>query len=321
VYQFVQRTVRERLHAADLTARMQLQTRKEYQPGSDVKAPSHLPPATRPAAPSAREQRPASAEPKEMSGAARSTVPPAPLASLRSPAAFAEKNLPHPVMPAEMFYPLQDTVEVGPVPGQRETTEPARKGQGDVLNAIQVLDCYLVVDMPPDEIWFIDQHALHEAILFEQWQQRIRSGALETQRLLIPEAVNLPSIQAARVLEHAAELSELGLAVEDFGGGTVLLTSYPVLLGKRSPTAVLLAVIDHLVTQEGPPSREQLLNDLLSVMACHAAVRAGDRLSAEEIAALVARCDLAENSHHCPHGRPTTFRLSRRELDRKFRRL
>src|SRR5436305_12317763 len=109
--------------------------------------------------------------------------------------------------------------------------------------------------MPPSEIWFIDQHALHEAILFEQWQQRVRSGALEAQRLLIPEAVNLPGIQAACVLEHAAELSELGLAIEDFGGGTVLLTSHPVLLGKRSPTAVLMAVIDHLVTQERPPSR------------------------------------------------------------------
>src|SRR5262249_17271900 len=118
-----------------------------------------------------------------------------------------------------------------------------------------------------------------------------------------------------------AELSELGLAVEDFGGGTVLLTRYPALLGKRSPTAVLLAVVDHLVAQGRPPSREPLLHDLLSVMACHAAVRAGGPPSAEEIAALVARCDIAQNSHHCPHGRPTMFRLSRHELDRKFRRL
>src|SRR5262249_42863264 len=158
-------------------------------------------------------------------------------ANPRSAATFAEKNVPpHPVTPVDMFYPPHDTVQLGAVPGQGETTDPARKGRPDVLNAIQVLDCYLVVDMQPDEVWFIDQHALHEAILFEQWQQRVRSGALETQRLLIPEPVTLPSVQAARVLEHAAELSELGLAVEDFGGGTVLLTRYPALLGKRSPT-------------------------------------------------------------------------------------
>jgi DNA mismatch repair protein MutL len=144
---------------------------------------------------------------------------------------------------------------------------------------------------------------------------------LETQRLLIPESVNLPTVQAARVLEHRAALSELGLPVEDFGGGTVLLTGYPVLLGKRSPRTILLAVVDHLVTQERLPSREQLLQDLLSVMACHAAVRAGDRLSAEEIAALVAQRDRAESAHHCPHGRPTTLRLSRHELDKRFRRL
>jgi DNA mismatch repair protein MutL len=189
-----------------------------------------------------------------------------------------------------------------------------------VRNAIQVLDCYLVVDVPPDEVWFIDQHALHEALLFEQWQERVRSGALEIQRLLIPERVELPAVQAARVLEHRAALGELGFVVEDFGGSTVILTGYPALLQKRPPKAVLLAVIDHLVTQERLPSREQLLNQLLSVMSCHAAVRAGDRLSAEEIIALVSRCDLAENAHHCPHGRPTRFRLSRHELDRKFRR-
>ena len=82
---------------------------------------------------------------------------------------------------------------------------------------------------------FCRRFALHEAILFEQWQQRVRSGALETQRLLIPETVNLPALQAARVLEHAAELSELGLMVEDFGGGTVLLTGYPALLRNTRP--------------------------------------------------------------------------------------
>jgi len=68
------------------------------------------------------------------------------------------------------------------------------------------------------------------------------------------------------------------------------------------------------------PSREQLLNDLLSLMACHAAVRAGDRLTTEEIAALLAQRELADNSHHCPHGRPTSVRLSRRDLERLFKR-
>jgi DNA mismatch repair protein MutL len=319
VYQFVQRTVRERLQAADLTARMQLQTRKEYQPDSAGKTAALVVSDKLPSQP-AGEARPPSAAAQGMRSAARSTMPPAEPTSLQSLAGSAAEHPPSSAaMPAEMFQP-QHSGTGSLSGGPSESTEATRQDKHHVRNAIQVLDCYLVVEVPPDEVWFIDQHALHEAILFEQWQERVRAGVLEIQRLLIPERIDLPALQAARVLEHRAELSELGLAVEDFGGGTVLLTGYPVLHRKGLPKAVLLAVVDYLVTQERPPSREQLLQDLLSVMACHAAVRAGDRLSAEEITALVSRRDLAENAHHCPHGRPTTFRLSRHELDRKFRR-
>src|SRR5438067_8023454 len=120
----------------------------------------------------------------------------------------------------------------------------------------------------------IDQHALHERILFEQLKRRIRAGALETQPLLFPEPVELTAEQAARTLEHRAELAELGLMVEAFGGGTVLVTGYPALLGNRSPQSILKAVVDHLCGKERVPTREQLFNDLLRCMACHSALRA-----------------------------------------------
>jgi DNA mismatch repair protein MutL len=149
----------------------------------------------------------------------------------------------------------------------------------------------------------------------------MRSGPLETQRLLIPEPVDLSADQAARALEHRAALAELGLEIEDFGGSTLLVASYPAILGQRAPQAILKAVIDHLLAKERPPSREHLLNDLLSLMACHAAVRAGDRLSSEQIVALVAQRHLADDTHHCPHGRPTTLLFSKQELDRQFRRV
>jgi DNA mismatch repair protein MutL len=79
--------------------------------------------------------------------------------------------------------------------------------------------------------------------------------------------------------------------------------------------------VDHLMSKERMPNREQLLNDLLSLMACHAAVRAGDKLTPEEIAALVAQRELANDTHHCPHGRPTSLLFSKQELDRQFRRI
>ena len=104
-------------------------------------------------------------------------------------------------------------------------------------------------------------------------------------------------------------------------GGTLLLSSYPALLGNRPPQTILRAVVDHLTGQDRPPTREQLFNDLMSLMACHSAVRSGDPLTPEEIAALIAQRQLADDTHHCPHGRPTSLLFSRHELDKQFRRV
>src|SRR5262249_18068848 len=153
----------------------------------------------------------------------------------------------------------------------------------------------------------IDQHALHERILFEQLKRRFREGKLDSQQLLIPEPVELTAEQAAKTLEHKADLADLGLGIEDFGGGTLLVTHYPAALARRPAAEILKTVVDFLFAKDRLPSREALLSDLLSLMACHAAVRAGDPLSADEIAALVAQRDLADDAHHCPHGRPTAL--------------
>jgi DNA mismatch repair protein MutL len=189
-----------------------------------------------------------------------------------------------------------------------------------VGTALQVHDAYLVVETPQGML-VIDQHALHERILYEQLRRRIRDGKLDVQRLLIPEPIDLPAEQAALVLEAAPALAELGLEVSDFGGNTVLLSSYPTLLARRPPYEILAGVIDYLVTKDRTPTKDALLNDLLATMACKAAVKAGDRLSPEEIAYLLQLRELAEDSHHCPHGRPTSLLFSRQDLDRQFRRI
>jgi DNA mismatch repair protein MutL len=185
------------------------------------------------------------------------------------------------------------------------------------VRAIQLHNLYLVVEVP-EGMLVIDQHALHERILFERLRTRLAGGKLEVQRLLVPETISLPPAQAALLLEHAAALADLGLDVSDFGGGTVLLGGYPAALGKRPPRDILRTVVDHLQAQERPPSREALLEGVMALVACHAAVRAGDRLSPELIAELVARRDLARDSHHCPHGRPTSLLFTTRELEKQF---
>jgi DNA mismatch repair protein MutL len=188
------------------------------------------------------------------------------------------------------------------------------------VRALQLHNAYLVLETP-EGMLVIDQHALHERILFEQIKDRVAQGVLESQQLLVPEPVDLPAQQAALLLEQRDALATLGLGIEDFGGGTVLITRYPALLGKRSPAEILRRVVDHLAGRDRLPTREQLLSDLMSLMACHAAVRSGDALNADEIAALVALRHLAADAHHCPHGRPTALLFTRQDLDRQFRRI
>ncbi len=253
-------------------------------------------------------------------------APPAPAAPTiwaAPPEAGATAPLPEP--PA--IGPRPPVTSGGPQPGANAprdvppieaAAEAERRVGRSSQKAIQLYDCYLVLETP-EGMLVIDQHALHERILFEQLKRRLKSGPLETQRLLIPEPVELTAEQAARALEHREALAELGLGIEDFGGGTVLLTSYPAILNRRPPREVLKAVVDHLTAKDRPPTREVLLNDLLSLMACHSAVRAGDRLEPEEIAALLEQRQLADDTHHCPHGRPTALLFSRHDLERQFR--
>jgi len=184
-------------------------------------------------------------------------------------------------------------------------------------SALQVHDAYIVLETP-EGMLVIDQHALHERILYEQLRNRIREGKLEVQRLLIPLPVELPVDHAAAVLDAQAELAQLGLEVSDFGGNTILLSSYPAMLSRKTPMEILQPVIDELVGKERAPSKEAMLNHLLATMACKAAVKAGDRLNSEEIAHLLHLRKMADDSHHCPHGRPTSLLFSRQQLDKQF---
>jgi DNA mismatch repair protein MutL len=302
LYHLVFGAVRERLRAENLTPRLQVM------PG--VAAP----PA--PAAPTIW------ATPPEAGPMAPLPDPPAigPKPPLTNGDPQPVGNALRGVPPSDTSPTDADTPASASIPPIEAVVEAERHGGRSLQKAIQLYDCYLVLETP-EGMLVIDQHALHERILFEQLKRRLRAGPLETQRLLIPEPVELTAEQAARALDQRAALAELGLGIEDFGGGTVLLTSYPAILNRRPPREVLKAVVDHLMAKDRPPTREVLLNDLLSLMACHSAVRAGDRLAPEEIAALLEQRQLADDTHHCPHGRPTALLFSRHDLERQFRRV
>lgn len=304
LYHLVLSTIRERLRAADLTARLQVSHRMAGPEGEPRFVSPFKPQPWSLSAPSS----PTPPLPFPKSAPAAATNPPARSFGAMDSLAAADSNSNN----HEDDHRATAEVELADA---TTTWTPAPEN----FNAIQLHDAYLVLETP-EGMLVIDQHALHERILFEQLKNRFRTGALEKQPLLIPEPIELPTEQAALVLEHQAALADLGIDISDFGGSTLLLSSYPAILGKRSPGDILKAVIDHLVSKERAPNREQLLNDLLSVMACRAAVKAGDRLTPDEIAALIAQRELAADIHHCPHGRPTALLFSKQDLDRQFRR-
>lgn len=187
-------------------------------------------------------------------------------------------------------------------------------------SALQIHNRYLVLENK-DGLEVIDQHALHERILYETLREKVLAGALESQRLLVPEPVDLAASEAAAVLENQEMLASLGLEVQEFGGETVLLSSYPAMLANFSPGDVLRSIAEQLQTEGKNPEPRDLLDDLMHSIACKAAVKFGDALTPEEVQALLAQRHLAQDHHHCPHGRPTALVFTREQLDRQFKRI
>ena len=138
--------------------------------------------------------------------------------------------------------------------------------------------------------------------------------------LLIPERIDLTPAEIELLTEHAETLARAGMRIEPFGGSTVIVTSKPVLAGTAPAAAIVREVIDRLSSSSAGTASSLLVDEVLHGLACQAAIKAGDRLSQTEIDALVRDRFLVQDSHHCPHGRPTGLTLSRQELDRQFRR-
>jgi DNA mismatch repair protein MutL len=186
----------------------------------------------------------------------------------------------------------------------------------------QVHNRYLVTQDAAGMV-VIDQHALHERVLYERVCEKVlgEGGSLESQRLLVPEPVSLTAAERTAAMDARETLSKIGIDIEDFGGETLLIQSYPAMLKNSSPSDMLRTVLESLLSAGKQPDAKDLLNRLLSTIACKAAVKAGDPLSSEEITSLLEQKDLYHDTHHCPHGRPTALFFSRDELDRMFGRL
>jgi DNA mismatch repair protein MutL len=185
---------------------------------------------------------------------------------------------------------------------------------------MQVHDCYLVVETD-EGITVIDQHALHERVMYEHLRARVIEGAVESQRTLVPQPLEFGAREATALRENTDVLGQLGYGIEEFGGTTILLTAYPAMLAQADHPRILADLAEQLASAGQKPSRRDILDSLLHLMSCKAAVKAGQRLKPEEMESLLAQRHLIDDAHHCPHGRPTALVLTRTELDRQFGRL
>jgi len=175
-----------------------------------------------------------------------------------------------------------------------------------------------VVSQTRDGIVIVDQHAAHERLVYERMKAERAGGGVARQALLMPEVVELDPAEAERVVARAAELAEQGLVLEPFGPGAVLVRETPAALGEVEAAALVRDVADDLAENAAPLALKERLDAVLGTMACRGSVRAGRRLSAAEMNALLRQMEATPHSGQCNHGRPTYVELKLADVERLF---
>jgi len=175
-----------------------------------------------------------------------------------------------------------------------------------------------VVAQTADGIVIVDQHAAHERLTQERIKRAMESGGVAGQGLLIPEVVEMDEGAQARLLERAQELAELGLVVEPFGSGAVVVRETPALLGEADIQSLVRDLADDLQEMDEGLALKQRLDEVSATMACHGSVRAGRRLNAEEMNALLREMEATPHSGQCAHGRPTYVELKLADIEKLF---
>jgi DNA mismatch repair protein MutL len=183
----------------------------------------------------------------------------------------------------------------------------------------QVHDTFIIAETE-NSLVIVDQHAAHERLVYERLKKAFANGGLSRQMLLIPEVVELDAEAAERLAGAAADLERLGLVVEAFGQSAVIVREVPALLGQGNLQGLMRDLADELAEGEGSLVVSERLDHVLSTMACHGSVRAGRRLNATEMNALLRDMEETPFSGQCNHGRPTYVELKLSDIEKLFQR-
>jgi len=199
----------------------------------------------------------------------------------------------------------------GPAPAVDPVDFPLGAARG------QVHETYIVAQTR-DGMVIVDQHAAHERLVYERMKAEMAAGGVARQALLLPEVVELDPADAERLASRAEELVALGLALEAFGPGAVLVREIPAMLGATDVAGLVRDVADDLAEAGQALALSERLEAVCSSMACHGSVRAGRRLSAPEMNALLRQMEATPHSGQCNHGRPTYVELKLADIERLF---
>jgi DNA mismatch repair protein MutL len=182
----------------------------------------------------------------------------------------------------------------------------------------QVLDTYILAEAPDGTLVLVDQHAAHERLTHEALAAQLVQGGVRTQPLLLPAVVELPQADVARLLDRTADLARLGLEIEGFGPGAVLVRALPALLGAPDPAPLLRDLAAELAEMGESTALADRLDAAVARLACHGSIRAGRRMKPEEMAALLRQMEATPRAATCSHGRPTVLKFGKAELEKLF---
>lgn len=211
--------------------------------------------------------------------------------------------------------------EAAPIPpsAMSGTPEPASDGSAYPLGAARAqVHATYIVSQTDDGIVIVDQHAAHERLVYESMKKSLGESGVSRQALLIPEVVELDETAASRLAARADELSELGLVIEAFGEGAVLVREVPAMLGQINAQGLVRDLADELSDLGDAFSLKEKLEEVCGTMACHGSVRAGRRLNGDEMNALLREMEATPHSGQCNHGRPTYVELKLADIERLF---
>jgi len=188
-----------------------------------------------------------------------------------------------------------------------------------VANYLQVHNSYIVIQTE-EGFEVIDQHALHERIIYEEMAGKLKSGKLVSQRLLIPETFDVTDEQKQVIESNSELIGKLGIELEPFGPSTMAIQAFPVMLEKVNSLDFVTDILDKLADKTLGLDAELLVHEVLDMAACKAAVKAGQPLSQSEMHQLLKDKETTERASRCPHGRPTTIRFTMSDLEKQFKR-